>query len=140
MCKKYNFLWKASEDQKHYARHQNGQDLELEKSYKYLMLTEDNVIQHSSMRQKIWKEFFCRVQSVMTTELNVRNRMDAINSFALPVVTHSFTMMNWSFTEVKTFDTKINKLLAMHRMHHPKSDVNRLYLPRKERVKGLVQL
>ena len=140
MCKKYNFLWKASEDQKHYSRHQNGQDLELEKSYKYLMLTEDDVIQHSSMREKIWKEFFCRVQSVMITELNVRNRMDAINSFALPVVTYSFTMMNWSFTEVKKFDTKINKLLAMHRMHHPKSDVNRLYLPRKERVRGLVQL
>ena len=25
-------------------------------------------------------------------------------------------------------------------MHHPKSDVNRLYLPRKEGGKGLVQL
>ena len=25
-------------------------------------------------------------------------------------------------------------------MHHPKSDVNRLYLPRKEEGRGLVQL
>ena len=28
----------------------------------------------------------------------------------------------------------------MHRMHHPKSDVNRLYLPRKEGGRGLEQL
>ena len=28
----------------------------------------------------------------------------------------------------------------MHRMHHPKSDVNRLYLPRKEGARGLAQL
>ena len=28
----------------------------------------------------------------------------------------------------------------MHRMHHPKSGVNRLYLPRKEGARGLNQL
>ena len=48
--------------------------------------------------------------------------------------------MNWSLTEIKKADTKIGKLLTMHRMHHAKSDVNRLYLPRKEGGRGLVQL
>ena len=140
MCKSYIFSWKASEGQKHYLRYQNGKDLELEKSYKYLGETEEDVIQHSSMRQKIWKECFRRVWSIMRSELNACNRMDAISSLALPVVTLCFPMINWSLTEIKKFDTKIRKLLAMHRMHHPKSDVNRLYLPRKEVGRGLVQL
>ena len=33
-----------------------------------------------------------------------------------------------------------SKLLPMHRMYHPKSDVNKLFFPRKEGGRGLVQL
>ena len=104
------------------------------------MVTEGDGIQHSSMREKIWKECFRRVRSILRSELNARNRIDTINSLALPVVTYSFTIINWSPTEIKKVNTKIRKLLAMHRMHHPKSAVNRLDLPRKEGVRGLVQL
>ena len=103
-------------------------DLEPKESYKYLGVTEGDGIQHSSMREEIRKECFRRVRAILRSELNARNRIDAINSLALPVVTYSFTIINWSLTEIKKADTKIRKLLTMHRMHHPKSDVNRLYL------------
>ena len=33
-----------------------------------------------------------------------------------------------------------SKLLPVHRMYHPKSDVNKLFFPRKEGGRGLVQL
>ena len=33
-----------------------------------------------------------------------------------------------------------SKLLPMHRMYLPKSDMNKLFLPRKEGGRGLVQL
>ena len=115
-------------------------DLEPEESYKYLGVTEGDGIQHSSMREKIRKECFCRLRSILRNELNAHNRIDAINSLGLPVVTYSFTIINWSLIEIKKVDTKVHKLLTMHRMHHPKSDVNRLYLPRKEGSRGLVQL
>ena len=95
-------------------------------------VTKRDGIQHSSMREKIRKECFLRVRSILRKELNARNRIDAINSLPLPVVTYSFTIINWSLTEIKKVYTKIRKLLTKHRMHHPKSDVNRLYLPRKE--------
>ena len=108
-------------------------DLGPEENYKYLGVTEGDGIQHSSM-----KECFRRVRSILRSKLNARNRIDTINFLALPVVTYSFTIINWSLTEIKKVDTKIRKLLTMHRMHHPKSDVNRLYLPRKEGGRGLV--
>ena len=76
----------------------------------------------------------------MRSELNARNRIDAINSLALPVVTYNFTIINWSLTEMRKVNTKIRKLLTIYRIHHPKSDINRFYLPRKEGGRGLVQL
>ena len=91
-----------------------AKDLEPEENYKYLGVTEENRIQHSSLREKIRKECFRRVRSILRSELNARNRTDAINSLALPVVTHSFTIIHWSLTEIKNFDTKIRKLLTMH--------------------------
>ena len=115
-------------------------DPEREENYKYLRVTEGDGIQHSSMREKIREECFRKVRSILISELNARNKVDAINSLALPVVTYSFTIINWSLSEIKKVDTKIRKLLTMHRMYHPKSDVNRLYLSRKEEGRGLVQL
>ena len=90
------------------------------------------------MREKIRKECFHR--SILRNELNARSRNDAISSLALTVVTYSFTIFNWSLTKIKDVDTKIRELLTIHQMHHPKSDVNRLYLPRKEGGRELVQL
>ena len=92
------------------------------------------------MREKIRKKYFRKVRSVNRSELNARNRINAINFLALPVIKNSFTIINWSLTEIKKVDTKIRKLLSMHRMHHPNSDINRLYLRRKEGSRGLGQL
>ena len=37
-------------------------------------------------------------------------------------------------------DTKIRKLLTCNRIHHRKADVERLYVPRREGGRGLMQL
>jgi len=42
--------------------------------------------------------------------------------------------------ELAKFDKKPRKFLTMYKMHHPKSDVDRLYLPRIEGGRGLIQL
>ena len=115
-------------------------ELEQEEVYKYLGVSEGDGIHHSAMREKIRKECYRRVRAILKTELNSRNRIDAINSLAIPVVTYSFNVINWSVSEIKKVDTKIRKLLTMHRMHHPKADVDRLYLPRKDGGRGMIQL
>ena len=37
-------------------------------------------------------------------------------------------------------DRKIRKLLTLNRMHHPKADVSRMYVPRKEERRGMINL
>ena len=37
-------------------------------------------------------------------------------------------------------DTKIGKLMKCNRIHHPKADVDKLYIPRNESGRGMIQL
>ena len=73
-------------------------------------------------------------------ELNGRNKMEAINSLAVPVVQYSFGIIDWKISELKKIDTKTRKLLNMHKMLHPKADVDRLYLPRRDAGRGLIEV
>ena len=108
--------------------------------YKYLGVNEGDGIQHSKMKEKIRKECYRRVRLILESELNASNRVNAINSLAIPVVTYGFGIIKWSITDIRRIDGKIRKLLTSFRMHHPKSDVDRIYLPRKIGGRGLIQL
>ena len=81
-----------------------------------------------------------KIRSIMKTELNSRNRIQAINSLAVPVVQYSFNIINWNLSDLQRMDTKTRKLMTANRMHHPKADIDRIYLPRKEGGRGLIQL
>ena len=115
-------------------------DLDQEGAYKYLGVNEGKGIQHNAMKEKIRKEYYRRIRSIMKTELNSRNRIQAINSLAVPVVQYSFNIINWNLSDLQRMDTKTRKLMTANRMHHPKADIDRIYLPRKEGGRGLIQL
>ena len=41
-------------------------------------------------------------------------------------------ILQWKESELKDVDMKSRKIMTMHRVLHPKSDVDRLYVKRKE--------
>lgn len=96
--------------------------------------------QHAKVKEKIRKEYYRRIRLVLKSELNAANRIDAINTPAVPVVTYRFNIINWKMEELMKLDRKTRKFLTMAKMHHPKADVDRLYIPRKAGGRGLVQL
>ena len=102
-------------------------------------MNEGDGIQHAKRKEKIRKEYFCKIQLVLKSELNAGNRIDAINTQAFPVVTYSFNIINWKIEELKVLDRKTRKILKMAKMHHPKPDTGRLYIPRRATGRGLVQ-
>ena len=73
------------------------QDLEHEGTYKYLGMNEGGGIQHAKMKEKIRKEYYRRIRLVLKSELNAANRIDTINTLAVPVVTYSFNIINWKW-------------------------------------------
>jgi hypothetical protein len=76
----------------------------------------------------------------MKSELNARNKITVIGALAVPVLRYSFGIINWRLEEIKQIDRKTKKMLTMYKMHHPKADIDRLYVKRKEGGRGLVQL
>ena len=53
---------------------------------------------------------------------------------------YSFNIISWTLRELKKIDTKIRKQLTCSRIHHPKSDVDRFYMPRSKGSRGMIQL
>jgi len=59
---------------------------------------------------------------------------------AVPVHRYSFGIINWHQEEMEKLDWKTRKLQTIHGQHQPKEDVDRLYVPRKQGGRGLMQL
>ena len=58
---------------------------------------------------------------------------------AMPVVQYSFHIINWTLQDLRRIDTKIRKLLTCYKRHHLKADKERLYLPKTEGGRSLIQ-
>jgi hypothetical protein len=71
------------------------------------------------------------------SELNARNKITASGALAVPVLRYSFGIINWRIEEIKQIDKKTRNMPTMYKMHHPKADVDRLYVKRKEGGRGL---
>ena len=78
------------------------------------------------------------IRLILISKLNGKNKIKAINSRAVAIISYGAGVLEWRFDELKELDKKTQKLRTMNKRHHPKSDVNRLYFSRKEGGRGLV--
>jgi DNA-directed RNA polymerase subunit L len=77
---------------------------------------------------------------ILKSELNARNKTTANGALMVPILRYSFGIINWRLEEIKQIDRKTRKMLTMYKMHHPKADIDRLYVKTKEGGRGLVQV
>jgi hypothetical protein len=116
------------------------QELEQVKTYKYLGIEESEGIQHQQMKERLKEEYRRRLRMILKSELKARNKITATGALAVPVLRYSFGIINWRIEEIKQIDRKTSRMLTFYKMHHPKADIYRLYVKRKERERGLVQV
>jgi len=115
-------------------------NMEMHETYKYLGVNENDDIDNTKMKYNITKEYFRRIRQIFKTELNSKNKIIAINTLAVPVVTYSFGIVDWLRTDIKKMDRKTRKNLTIGGIHHPKADVERLYVKRRNGGRGLIEL
>ena len=90
------------------------------------------------MKEKIENEYKRRVRKILETKLSGENVIKAINTWAI-VLLKSAAFLDWTKEEKQQLDRrKTRKRLTMHKGLHPKSNVGRLYIPRKEGGRGLL--
>jgi hypothetical protein len=111
-----------------------------EKRKVYLGIEEIEDIQHQQMKERLKQKYNKRLRMILKSELNARNKITAIGALAVPVLRYRFGVINWKLEEIKEIDSKTRKMLTMYKMHHPKVDIGRLYVKRKEGGRGLVQV
>ena len=108
--------------------------------HKYLGIEESFDIQHKNEKEKLKNEYLRRLRLVLGTELYAKNKIQAIGSLAVPVLRYESGNVNWHQEELQKLDRKTMKLLTIYGQHHPKEDVDRLYVPIKQGGTGLMQI
>jgi len=70
--------------------------------------------------------------------LNGGNLIIGINTWAVSLLRYSAAFFDWTKAEVEQLDRRTKKIMTMHNGLPPKSNVDRLYLPKKDGGRGLL--
>ena len=116
--------------------HDRIRTFEEKETYKYLGILEADTIKHVQMKDTIRKEYLRRTRKLLETKLSSRNLIKGINTWAVPLVRYSGPFLKWTREELKQMDQRTKKLMTMHKALHPRDDVDRLYVSRKEGGRG----
>lgn len=107
------------------------QSLSETETYKYLGISENLGIHEADMKQTFRARFLSRLKKVLNSLLSGGNKVRAYNGWVMPVLISSFGILKWTQTELDAIDRKVRTTLTENRIHHPRSSVMRLYVPRK---------
>ena len=114
---------------------------EVEKEgYTYLGIVELDKIKENEMKEKTIKEYKRRLRLILKSKLNGKNKVAAINVWVVAVFRYGAGIIQWKESELKDVDRKSRKTMTMYGALHPKSNVDRLYIKRKEGGRGLMSV
>ena len=115
----------------------NNLSIEEGDQYKYLGTDESVGIIGPLNKEKVIVEYKLIVKKIWNSELNGLNKSIAHNAFAVPVITPTIEISNWTKKEISDLDITTCKILTMARALHAASDVDRLYVQRSKGGHGL---
>ena len=77
---------------------------------------------------------------VLKSKLSWKNKITAINAWTVAVFRYGAGILQWKESELKDVDRKSRKIMTRYGVLHPKSDVDRLYIKRKDGGRGLISV
>ena len=92
------------------------------------------------MKLNVLKEYIRRIKKVLKSKLNGGNLAHGVNTWAVSLLRYSAAFVSWRKSELQTIDRKTRKLFTIYGALHPKSAVDRLYIPRNKRRRGLISI
>ena len=107
-------------------------------SYKYLGISVVDNFLEKKMKLNVSKGYIRRLRKVLNSKLNGGNLVCGVNTWAVSLLRYSAAFVSWRKSELHAIDRKTWKLFTIYGALQPKSDVDRLYIPRKEA--GLISI
>ena len=77
---------------------------------------------------------------MLKSKLNGKNKINAINTCAVSLLGYGTGIIDWKVDGLKILDRKTRKTMTMYGAFQPKSDVDRLYVKRKNGGRGLISV
>ena len=111
-----------------------------ETGYTYLGIQELDEIKEHEMKIKVTAEYKRRLRLILKSKLNGKNKIEAINTWTVALLRYGTGIINWKVDELEKMDRTTRKTLTMYGVLHPKIDIDRLYLNRKHRGRGLISI
>ena len=102
---------------------------------KYLGIFEAAKFLEEKMKLNVSKEYVRRLRKVLKSKLNGGSLGRGVNAWAVSLLRYSAVFVSWTKSELQAIDRKTRTLFTIYGVLHPKSDIDRLYIPRKERRK-----
>ena len=109
-----------------------------EEGYKYLGILELDKVKEQEMKQEFRAEYMRRLKLIMKSKLHGRNKIKAINTWAISLLRYGAGIIEWTKEELQKMDRKTRKVMTINKEFHPKSDTARLYVSRKKGGRGLI--
>ena len=100
-------------------------------SYWSLGIFEADKFLEEKMKLNVSNEYIRRLRNVLKSNLNGGSLVRGVNTWAVPLLRYSAAFVSWRKSELQVIDRKTRKLFTIYGALHPKSDVGRLYIPRK---------
>jgi len=89
------------------------------------------------VKRQVTTSYRKRLRQILKSRLNAKNKIQAINTYAVPVVTYTAGIIGWNKREIQQLDKMTRKTMNMHGGLLPRANIHRLYLPRKEGCREL---
>ena len=109
-------------------------------SYKYLGILEADKSLEGKMKLNVSKEYIRRLRKVLKSKLNGGNLVRGANTWGVSLLRYSAAFVSWRKSELQAIDRKTRKFFSIYGAFHPMSDIDRLYILRKEGGKGLISI
>ena len=106
--------------------------------YKYLGILEADKIKENKMKEMFSKEYLRRTKLIMRSKLNGRNKIMAVNIWAVSLMRYGAGILRWNTNELQKLDRRKRKIMTINKELHPRSDVARIYVSRRRGGRGLI--
>ena len=89
--------------------------------YTYLGILEADQIKEKEMKEKFSNEYKRRLRLVLKSKLNGRNKIMAINTWAVSVMRYGGGILKWNVAELQKIDRTTRKMMTAYGALHPRS-------------------
>ena len=92
------------------------------------------------MKLNVLKEYIRRLKKILKSKLNGENLVCGVNTWVVSLLRYPAAFVSWRKSQLQAIDRKTRKFFTIYGALDPKSDVDRLYISRKEGGGGLISI